>query len=99
MTESEAMARFTHSKFKRAGISNAVRFEPRQASDGPRGSGGAVLVRNESTAATVLAEIDAGRVRLQICNGADATAWFPEMMMALAATPGHQLLLDGEVCV
>ena len=32
-------------------------------------------------------------------NGADATAWFPEIMMALAATPGHQLLLDGEVCV
>jgi bifunctional non-homologous end joining protein LigD len=40
-----------------------------------------------------------GRVRLQIFNGAAATAWFPEIMMALAATPGHQLLLDGEVCV
>ena len=47
----------------------------------------------------VLAEIDAGPVRLQTCNGADATAWFPEIMMALAATPGHQLLLEGEVCV
>ena len=46
----------------------------------------------------VLAEIDAGRVRPQTCNGADATAWFPEIMMSLAGTPGHQLL-DGEVCV
>lgn len=45
----------------------------------------------------VLAEIDAGRVRLQTTNGADV-AWFPEIMMSLAAMPGHQLL-DGEVCV
>ena len=57
------------------------------------------LPRSKYGGYRVLAEIDVGRVRLKICNGADATAWFPEITMALAATPGHQLLLDGEVCV
>jgi bifunctional non-homologous end joining protein LigD len=33
----------------------------------------------------VLADISAGRVRLQTRNGMDATRWFPEVVQSLAA--------------
>ena len=47
----------------------------------------------------MLAEVDAGRVRLQTRNGADATAWFPEIARPLAGMPAGRHIVDGEVCV
>lgn len=45
-----------------------------------------------------LAEVRKGVVRLQSRGGADATTWWPEIVLALATLPGHHVL-DGEVCV
>ncbi|WP_231942520.1 hypothetical protein [Cupriavidus taiwanensis] len=39
-----------------------------------------------------------GKPRLKSKNGADATAWFPELVRALATLPAGYIL-DGEVCV
>lgn len=39
-----------------------------------------------------------GTPRLKSRNGADATAWFPELVTALSALPAGYIL-DGEVCV
>ena len=47
----------------------------------------------------LLAECDGPKVRLQTRNGADATAWFPEITQGLAGLAGGRHVLDGEVCV
>lgn len=39
------------------------------------------------------------RVQLLTKSGADCTAWYPEVVDALAALPGGPHVLDGEVCV
>lgn len=41
----------------------------------------------------------AARVVLRTKSGADCTAWFPEVMRALARLPGGPHVIDGEACV
>jgi bifunctional non-homologous end joining protein LigD len=38
-------------------------------------------------------------VELRTKSGADCTAWFPEIVEALAALPGGPHVIDGEACV
>ncbi len=40
-----------------------------------------------------------GKCRLRTRNGADATAWFPEVVRSLEALRGGPYIVDGEVCV
>ncbi|MDM0108860.1 RNA ligase family protein [Variovorax sp. J22R24] len=40
-----------------------------------------------------------GHCRLRTRNGANATAWFPEVASSLARVPGGPYIVDGEVCV
>lgn len=47
----------------------------------------------------VLAEWDGAGVYLQSRNGADATAWFPEVTASLAGITGGRHVVDGEMCV
>lgn len=47
----------------------------------------------------LLAQWDAGDVRLQSKSGADATSWFPEVAKSLATMPRGRGVTDGEVCV
>lgn len=47
----------------------------------------------------VLAEWDGASVYLQSRNGADATAWFPEVATTLAGLGGGRHVVDGEMCV
>jgi ATP-dependent DNA ligase len=42
---------------------------------------------------------DAARVELRTKNGANCTAWFPEVGRSLACIAGGPHVLDGEVCV
>lgn len=45
----------------------------------------------------LLAQREAGRVRLRYRSGADATALFPELVLAVSRLPFEGLFLDGEV--
>lgn len=47
----------------------------------------------------LMAEIEAGRCALKSRNGANATAWFPEVTSGLATLTGGPHVLDGEACV
>ncbi|MDR6538868.1 RNA ligase family protein [Variovorax soli] len=47
----------------------------------------------------VLAEFGHGSARLKTRNGADCTAWFPELARSLASVKGGPHIADGEVCV
>lgn len=47
----------------------------------------------------VLAEWDSAAVYLQSRNGADATAWFPEVATSLAHIGAGRHVVDGEMCV
>ena len=40
-----------------------------------------------------------GKCKLRTRGGADATKWFPEVAMSLAAIKGGPFITDGEVCV
>ena len=46
-----------------------------------------------------MAAVDTGAVELRTKSGADCTAWFPEIVEALAACPGGPHVIDGEACV
>jgi len=45
----------------------------------------------------VIAYVEAGRVRLQSRRGLDLTPFFPEIAAELAAQPGGQMIVDGEI--
>jgi bifunctional non-homologous end joining protein LigD len=48
----------------------------------------------------VLAAFGKGvKTELRTRHGADATAWFPEVVKSLSAVPGGPYITDGEVCV
>lgn len=47
----------------------------------------------------MLAEVDGPRVYLRSRNGADATAWFPEVVASLAGMGTGRHVIDGEMCV
>lgn len=47
----------------------------------------------------MLGEFGNGRVELRTRNGADCTAWFPEIVRALQGYTGGPHIVDGEVCV
>jgi len=47
----------------------------------------------------VLAEFGSGAARLKTRNGADCTAWFPEVARGLAGVKGGPHITDGEMCV
>lgn len=49
----------------------------------------------------VLAEVEAGQVRLRTKNGADCTTWFPEVAEGLSELfpAGRRMVVDAEVCV
>lgn len=47
----------------------------------------------------LLAQAQDGRVALRTRNGADASAWFPEIVRALSTLNGGPHAIDGEVCV
>lgn len=47
----------------------------------------------------ILASADASGVQLKSRNGADATAWFPEIGDALKVLAARRLIVDGEMCV
>jgi len=40
-----------------------------------------------------------GPIKLRTRSGADATAWFPEVVKSLAKFRGGPCVLDGEICV
>jgi bifunctional non-homologous end joining protein LigD len=46
-----------------------------------------------------LAEWDASGARMKSRRGVDMTAWFPEVMLSLAAIGGRRCVVDGEICV
>lgn len=46
-----------------------------------------------------MAGVEAGSVQLRTKSGADCTAWFPEVVQALAQLPGGPHIIDGEACV
>ena len=45
----------------------------------------------------VIAYVEGGRVRLQSRRGLDLTPFFPEIAAELAAQPGGQMIVDGEI--
>jgi bifunctional non-homologous end joining protein LigD len=47
----------------------------------------------------MLAEFGGGTAQLRTRNGADATAWFPEVVVSLSRVKGGPHICDGEVCV
>jgi bifunctional non-homologous end joining protein LigD len=47
----------------------------------------------------MLAEFGGGQAHLRSRNGADATAWFPEVVASLAEVNDGPHICDGEVCV
>lgn len=47
----------------------------------------------------VLAEFGKGSVRMRTRNGAECTAWFPEVAMSLSRVKGGPHICDGEMCV
>lgn len=47
----------------------------------------------------VLAEFGRGSAQMKTRNGADCTAWFPEVAKSLARAKGGPHICDGEVCV
>ncbi len=47
----------------------------------------------------LLAEANAGQVKLKTRNGVDATRWFPEIVAGLAMVPGGPHVIDGEACM
>jgi bifunctional non-homologous end joining protein LigD len=46
-----------------------------------------------------LARLGDGQVKMRTKNGADCTAWYPEVAEALARLPGGPYIVDGEACV
>jgi bifunctional non-homologous end joining protein LigD len=46
-----------------------------------------------------LARFGDGEVELRTKNGANCTAWYPEVVQALAQIPGGPFVVDGEACV
>jgi bifunctional non-homologous end joining protein LigD len=46
-----------------------------------------------------LARFGDGDVEMRTKNGANCTAWYPEVAQALAQVPGGPYIIDGEACV